>query len=393
MNQTKISVIVPIYNTADYLPACIESIMEQTYKNIEMILVDDGSTDNSLDVCEYYAGKDSRIRIVRQANQGSSAARKAGVWECTGQYITFVDSDDWIGSELIALLYEQAEKKDIDLVVSDVLMTKVDNTESERRNLIGPGMYENPHEFVKKKFYYYEDCTYGIMPFIFAKLYKRNLLIKVMEMIDDRIQYDEDRALVWTCLMQDIKVIFTNVMEYHYCQRENGLVRSQDELYLAKINYFYCYMRRLFEKEDLIYQKQLENYIFASVKTAFRWKLGLSQNHLIESGYVLDSSVFLDGSKKVVLYGAGAVGRDYYALLQESCYIQICAWVDREWEKCQKQGLTVWPVEMILQMEYDYILVSVKKRAVFEEIKEHLESLDISGEKVIWGKPYEIQVH
>ena len=393
MSQTKISVIIPIYNTAEYLPVCIESIIGQTYKDIEIILVDDGSTDDSLKVCEYYAKKDSRIRIVRQTNQGNNAARKAGVQESVGQYITFVDSDDWIGSELLALLYGQIEKNDVDLVVSDVLMTKIDGTGVERRNLIVSGIYENPRETVKKLFYYYEDCIYGIMPFIFAKLYKRELLIKAMEMVDDRIQYDEDRALVWTCLMQNIKVMFIDSIAYYYCQREDGLVRSQDELYLAKINYFYYYMRRLFEKEDLILKKQLENYILASVKTAFRWKLGLSQNNLIKSKYVLDSSVFLDEPKKVILYGAGAVGRDYYSLLQESCNIRLCAWIDQKWAQCQGEGLAVQPLETILLIEYDYILVAVKNRTVFMEIKKQLESLDISAEKVIWGKPYEIQVH
>lgn len=393
MNQVKISVIVPIYNTADYLPVCIESIIGQTYKNIEIILVDDGSTDSSLNICARYAEKDPRIRIVRQRNQGNNAARKVGLRECTGEYITFVDSDDWIGSEMIALLYGQTEKAAADMVISDVLMTKVDATGVERRNLIASGTYENPQEAVKKLFYYYEDCTYGIMPFIFAKLYKRELLLKSMEMLDDRIQYDEDRALVWTCLMQNIKVVFTDDMEYHYCQRENGLVRSQDKLYLAKINYFYCYMCRLFEKEDLILIKQLENYILASVKTAFRWKLGLSQNNLIKGRYVLDPSVFLDGLKKVVLYGAGTVGRDYYTLLCESCNIKICAWIDQAWEQCQRAGLAVQSVEMVLQTEYDYILVAVKDVTVFTEIRKQLESLNIPEEKIIWGKPYEMQVH
>ena len=101
MCQSKISIIVPVYNTGKYLPRCLESIMKQTYQNIEIVLVDDGSTDDSFSICEEYAARDSRIVVVRQENMGNNAARKTGVNVSTGNYITFVDSDDWIGRDLV----------------------------------------------------------------------------------------------------------------------------------------------------------------------------------------------------------------------------------------------------------------------------------------------------
>ena len=287
MCQSKISVIVPVYNTEDYLPRCIESILGQTYQNIEIVLVDDGSTDSSLCICEEYAREDSRIVIVKQENKGSNAARKAGLKACTGEYITFVDSDDWIGKKLVALLYKQAVEDHADMVVSNVLMTRIEGTEEERRNLIDVGAYENPRDAVKKLFFKSdkpgnEDCKYGILPFIFAKLYRKDLLVQSMGKIEDRMQFDEDRALVWTCLMQDITVVFVDVMEYYYCQRQEGLVRSVDEMYLAKINYFYCYMKRLFTQEDSILMEQLEQYVLWNVRIAFKWKMGFSQSYVLQ---------------------------------------------------------------------------------------------------------------
>lgn len=287
MFESKISVIVPVYNTQSYLPRCIESILGQTYQNMEIILVDDGSTDASFRICKEYAEKDSRIVIVRQENKGNNAARKEGLKACTGEYVTFVDSDDWIGRELVALLYKHAIENRADMVVSNVRMTRLEGTEEERKNLIDAGVYVNPRDEVKKLFFKSskpgnEECKYGILPFIFAKLYRRDVLAQSMEKIDDRIQFDEDRALVWTCLMQDITVVFVNAMEYYYCQRQEGLVRSVDEMYLAKINYFYCYMKRLFTQEDSILMEQLEQYVLWNVKIAFRWKLGLLQSYALQ---------------------------------------------------------------------------------------------------------------
>ena len=111
-----ISVIVPVYNTAQYLPICIESILNQTYKNIEIILIDDGSEDESLKICKEYSKKDSRIRVVANKHQGLVSARKSGVKEASGEYCIFVDSDDWIASELLEEVFPLTEGGTTDIV-------------------------------------------------------------------------------------------------------------------------------------------------------------------------------------------------------------------------------------------------------------------------------------
>ena len=95
-----ISIIIPVYNVAVYLPRCLDSILAQTYKNLEIILVDDGSKDNSGKVCDEYALKDSRIKVIHQKNQGVSVARNAGLRIAKGDYIGFVDSDDYIETNM-----------------------------------------------------------------------------------------------------------------------------------------------------------------------------------------------------------------------------------------------------------------------------------------------------
>lgn len=109
-----ISVIVPIYNVEEYLSTCIESILNQTYKNLEILLIDDGSTDNSGKICDMYAKQDSRCIVIHQLNKGLSGARNTGLDYATGEYISFVDGDDYIHPQMLEILYEALQKGDYD---------------------------------------------------------------------------------------------------------------------------------------------------------------------------------------------------------------------------------------------------------------------------------------
>ena len=115
MSNAVVSIIVPVYNTKDYLACCIESLLGQTYTELEIILVDDGSTDDSLDICRNYQMLDSRIHVLHQNNQGVSAARNLGLDAATGDYITFVDSDDELCLNAIEILLNCIRKNQGDI--------------------------------------------------------------------------------------------------------------------------------------------------------------------------------------------------------------------------------------------------------------------------------------
>jgi len=115
--RDKVSVIVPVYKTEKYLEKCLESILNQTYEYLEIILVDDGSPDNSGVICDIYAGRDSRIKVIHKANGGLSDARNAGLEECTGKFTVFCDSDDWMETDTIKKAIEEKNKSNADLVV------------------------------------------------------------------------------------------------------------------------------------------------------------------------------------------------------------------------------------------------------------------------------------
>ena len=114
-NEPLISVIVPVYKAEPYLDRCVQSIVDQTYKNLEIILVDDGSPDNSQALCDAWAAKDSSIRVIHKENGGVASARNVGLDNAVGQYISFVDSDDWIDSTMIAILAENIERCGADI--------------------------------------------------------------------------------------------------------------------------------------------------------------------------------------------------------------------------------------------------------------------------------------
>ena len=120
MEKPKVSIIVPIYNAEEELRKSVDSILAQTEKNIEIILIDDGSKDQSLKICEQYAEMDSRIRVIHQENAGVSSARNKGILAAMGEYLGFVDSDDWIESDMYEALLTEARRTEADVVMCDV---------------------------------------------------------------------------------------------------------------------------------------------------------------------------------------------------------------------------------------------------------------------------------
>ncbi len=134
-----ISVIVPVYNVAKYLPACIESILAQSYSNFELLLVDDGSTDGSLDICNSYASQDNRIKVLSKHNGGVSSARNLGLTNCKGEWVAFVDGDDYVAPDYLSIMVAAMSHGNTDLVISG--FTMVDDSPAHHE--ISSYIYQN----------------------------------------------------------------------------------------------------------------------------------------------------------------------------------------------------------------------------------------------------------
>ena len=138
-----VSVVVPVYNVEGYLQRCVDSILSQTYKNLEIILVDDGSPDNSGELCDKFAKSDSRIRVIHKENAGQGLARNDGMNLATGQYITFVDSDDWIGLDHIENLYTNMKKHQGDVVLGNHTRACANGQRIEKKISLNKKTYED----------------------------------------------------------------------------------------------------------------------------------------------------------------------------------------------------------------------------------------------------------
>ncbi|SFI09625.1 glycosyltransferase [Halpernia frigidisoli] len=189
-----LSVIVPVYNVEKYLRKCLDSILNQTFSNLEIILVNDGSTDSSPEICEDYAKNDSRIKLIHQKNAGVSVARNIGIISAAGDYITFVDSDDWLEPDIYEKMFSiTSEKFSSDIIMCDFF--KITNNSSEKiSSVLRRGFYSKseiieelyPTLIVTEKF--------GRIPIIsvWSCLFKRSLLIDNTINFDGSLMYSED---------------------------------------------------------------------------------------------------------------------------------------------------------------------------------------------------------
>lgn len=224
----KISVVVPIYKVEKYLAKCIESILNQTYMNLELILVDDGSPDNCGKLCDYYAQKDSRIFVIHKTNGGISTARNAGMKVATGDYICFVDSDDWVKENMLECLLNIALKYDADITVGGVLLATV----VEDYYTIEPEESSAPKINCINKTEAIDH--YLLEPWgAWNKLYKMNIH-KHIFFPEGKIH--EDEAIMFALLACSEKIAYTNEKLYVYVQRK-GSITSQ-EFSLQRFDWF-----------------------------------------------------------------------------------------------------------------------------------------------------------
>ena len=206
-----ISVIVPIYNIAAYLPQCLNSICGQTYPNLEILLIDDGSTDTSLEICKQYAAKDSRIRVFHQENKGVCAARNLGLDKMTGAFFTFVDGDDWVVSHYVQCLFSLIEQYHTPIAVGT--LTEQFQTLSQPQSL-----YVQP---IFQKTVNVEEFFTSRLPFnISAKLYRKSFIPHLR--FDVRYTLGEDNLFFFEALQQAGTVAVTNRPIYIYQRRNDS---------------------------------------------------------------------------------------------------------------------------------------------------------------------------
>ena len=221
MAEDKISVIVPIYNLAPWLGRCVESILAQTHENLEVILVDDGSGDNSLSIARDFALRDCRVKVIHQENAGVTAARLRGVAEATGDWIGFVDGDDEIEPWMYSRLLENAHSFGAD----------ISHCGNQRIFADGSVVYH----YNTGKIHCQDHLTalrelleeHLVEPGLCSKLYKRELFRGLNEKMDLSIRNNEDMLMNFYLFSGAEKAVYEDVCPYHYLFRENSAARGK----------------------------------------------------------------------------------------------------------------------------------------------------------------------
>lgn len=252
----KVSVIIPVYNVEKYLRRCLDSVVNQTYKDIEVILVNDGSPDNSKEICEEYVAKYSNIQLINQKNAGLGAARNTGLQYITGNAVTFVDSDDWLELDAIEYYVASMKKSDADIVVTQMIRKK-EYFSNEGTN--GTTIKEevlNQEQFAKK---YFKIDGNNIEYYACAKLYKREIAREVKYLVG---LFAEDVPAAFGYIIRSQKIFYSTKVTYNYFFNDNSLTAkfTDKDFDLEKIWDLVVEEAKVYGNEDYILYAKVNRY-------------------------------------------------------------------------------------------------------------------------------------
>lgn len=253
--KEKISIIVPVYNAEKYVENTVQSIINQTYKNIQIILVDDGSQDRSLKIIQKLAKNEKRIKVIHQENKGVSAARNTGISHATGDYLTFVDADDFLEPKACEILYDNIKKYNSDISIASVKKINIAN------HIISPPPTNKIYKYNKEEFlkiFFVNDGSLDVAS-AYAKLYSKNIYKGIT--YDENRSSNEDRYYLFESILKCNTIIFQDIPVYTYKMHENSLSTSEvnerlfDNIYFAK-----KMLKEIEKKEPKLHDIALYNY-------------------------------------------------------------------------------------------------------------------------------------
>lgn len=275
-----ISIIIPVYNVEDYIEECLESILKQTYKNIEILLIDDGSTDKSGKICDIYEKKDNRIKVIHQNNSGLSSSRNNGIKIARGNYLSFVDADDVIHSKMLEILYHEITTNDCDIAICKYQHFSdkyIETLKDYKVNIM------NQNEFIENLMIDKEISSHAC-----NKLYRKKLFKNIKYPISKKY---EDIGTTYRLGLQSKKIVYLNIELYGYRIRDNSITKNFKKENLLD----YIEMVNLRYNELLKIKPDLKDYIdmnkINTVTTYFKEIFRNNKNSLLDD---LDIKVILE---------------------------------------------------------------------------------------------------
>jgi glycosyltransferase involved in cell wall biosynthesis len=382
MNTVEISVIVPIYRIEKYLPQCIDSLLNQSFLYFELILVDDGSPDNCPQICDDYSKRDKRIKVIHKKNGGLLSARKAGLKEAKGKYISYVDGDDWVDKFYLDTMFKLAEANDADLVTTGHFREfdgKIETIKPKTAGVFDEDKLKS--SIIPNAIYNGNFCEHGMSTYVWNKLFKRELLIKVLFDVPNEIIMGEDAAITYSYLAISKSLVVSKIPLYYYRQRHDSIVKSIEN---PKMEYYRLGLLMSFLKLKLSHvldEKTLNNDI--------RYYL-YSQILIRSGGLILNDSeevVFnpflkVIRNSKVVVYSSGSYGQHILSTNVKVNYFQIIKWIDVDFHDLHIGGNSVKPISSITNTEFDHLIIATINPSTYASIKIELALMGIDENKI-----------
>ena len=380
-----LSIIVPVYNAEKYLEKGLNSILSQTYTDIQLILVDDGSTDLSGDICDRMAQIDVRVVVLHTANCGPVSARITGIEHAGGEYVTFADADDWINENMYFEMMPRLIDSDSDFITSGMII------EDQYKDIITDGLEEGTYnqsnaEYLGLAMWNYTNGKCGILPALCNKIFKKVYLERIFSSIDSSMTLGEDRAIIYTSLLASRRFIITHNAYYHYRIHKESLCHDTSKAGFEQVWKMWKFMKDYFVK----------NGVYDSVKDSFERNiqevLAVAERNvygITSENYVFPFAEIPNGCK-IIIYGLGVVGRSYCKYLFLTGYAKIIAIADKALCGKSYYGISVIDISDINSFEYDCILIANLRKTIAGDIREALLDAGISADKIKWVKPVTI---
>lgn len=268
----KISVIVPVYNQEVHLEQCIESILNQTYQNLELILVNDGSTDGTVQILENYRQSDSRVRVLNKVNGDLGSSRNAGLSMATGDYIVFVDSDDWIDKQQLEILHQKMNEYDAQVAIANFMKFRQEDSTfliHIKDNDYFEKLYSRD-EWLQKGYASEYNLTY-CFTVAWGKMYRRELLNNIFYPED---KPDEDDPTTWKIYLNAEKIIYINKALYYWRQTNSSKSKEMNVEDLLSVE----------AVEERIALKAALGLDYSHELSAYKWRLQLTRDNALKVG-------------------------------------------------------------------------------------------------------------
>lgn len=381
----KIGIVIPIYNTEKYLRQCVDSVLNQSYDNFSIALVDDGSTDGSGEICDEYAAIDHRIHVIHQVNKGKLAARYSGVCSLDCDYIAFVDSDDWIHADTYNL-FSVFMENDVDIIAWKIVRYFSPEQQKVSVNHFPAGLYDEKRfreEVYPHMIWSVTSGSFGIDPSLCNKLVKKELILRSLEKAQGlHVDYGDDVAVIYP-LFREVSTLFLSDAALYYHRQRDPMELAyyfSDETFYGKLYSLYAFLREQFS-DELEFIDQLDMFYAKSVL----YRLGERKKYLLD----LKKQIFpfdkVPSGKNLILYGASIVGQSYYKQLSMLGYANKILWVDKNYHFYENLG--VKSLDFLQEAKgYDYAVIAIANQKVAKEVEEWLSShLAKTGVIIVWS--------